>query len=78
MNIWTKFFILALNNLKYGKLKLSIEEDHYLISGKLSGPNADLKIENKDIITKYLKEGNMEELALPSKKEDTIDKYLCS
>ena len=59
MNIWTKLFILALNNLKYGKLKLSIDENHYLISGKLSGPNADLEIENKDIIKKILIEGSV-------------------
>ncbi len=59
MNIWTKLFILALNNLKYGKLKLSIDEKHYLISGKLSGPNADLKIDNKDIIKKILIEGSV-------------------
>jgi len=59
MNIWTKLFILALNNLKYGKLKLSIDEKHHLISGKLSGPNADLKIENKDIIKKILIEGSV-------------------
>ena len=59
MNIWTKLFILALNNLKYGKLKLSIDENHHLISGKLSGPNADLKIENKDIIKKLLIEGSV-------------------
>ena len=59
MNIWTKLFILALNNLKYGKLKLSINEKHYLISGELSGPNADLKIDNKDIIKKILIEGSV-------------------
>ena len=59
MNMWTKLFILVLNNLKYGKLKLSIDENHYLISGKLSGPNADLKIENKDIIKKILIEGSV-------------------
>ncbi len=47
MNIWTKLFILALNNLKYGKLKLSINTNHHLISGKLSGPNADLKLKIK-------------------------------
>ena len=59
MNIWTKLFILALNNLKYGKLKLSIDEKHHLITGNLSGPNADLKIENKDIIKKILIEGSV-------------------
>jgi len=59
MNIWTKLFILALDNLKYGKLKLSIDENHYLISGKFSGPNADLKIKNKDIIKKILIEGSV-------------------
>ena len=59
MNIWTKLFILALNNLKYGKLKLSINTDHHLISGKLPGPNADLIIENKDIIKKILIEGSV-------------------
>ena len=47
MNIWTKLFILALNNLKFGKLKLSINTDHHLISGKLPGPYADLIIENR-------------------------------
>ena len=59
MNIWTKLFILALNNLKYGKLKLSINIDHHLISGKLPGPNADLIIENEDIIKKILIEGSV-------------------
>ena len=59
MNIWTKLFILALNNLKYGKLKLSIDEKLHLISGKLVGPNADSKIENKDIIKKILIEGSV-------------------
>ncbi len=59
MNMWTKFFILTLNNLKYGKLKLSINENYYLISGKLSGPNADLKIENKEIIKKIIIEGSV-------------------
>ena len=57
--MWTKLFILVLNNLKYGNLKLSIDENHYLISGKLSGPNANLKIENKDIIKKILIEGSV-------------------
>ena len=59
MNIWTKIFIVALNNLKYGKIKLSIDGNHHLISGKLSGPNADLKIENNDIIKKILIEGSV-------------------
>ena len=59
MSIWTKLFILALNNLKYGKLKLSIDRNQHLISGNLSGPNADLKIENKDIIKKLLIEGSI-------------------
>ena len=54
MNIWIKIFIVALNNLKYGKIKLSINGNHHLISGKLSGPNADLKIENNDIIKKNI------------------------
>ena len=34
-----------LKDLKYGKLKLSINTDHHLISGELPGPNADLIIE---------------------------------
>ena len=59
MNIWIKIFILALNNLKYGKLKLSIDENHHFISGEFSGPNADLKIENKDAIKKILLEGSV-------------------
>ena len=59
MNIWTKILILALNNLKYGKLKLSIDGSHHLISGNLSGPNADLKIKNKNIIKKILIEGSV-------------------
>ncbi len=59
MNIWTKIFILALNNLKYGKLKLSINGNHHFISGKLSGPSANLKIENKKIIKKILIEGSV-------------------
>ena len=52
MNIWIKIFILALSNLKYGKLKLSINGNHHLFSGKSKGPTADLKIEDKDIIKK--------------------------
>ena len=59
MNIWTKFFILALNNLKYGNLKLLIDGNHHSISGNLSGPNADLKIKNKDVIKKILIEGSV-------------------
>ena len=59
MNIWIKIFILALNNLKYGKLKLSIDGNHHFISGEFSGPNADLKIENKDAIKKILLEGSV-------------------
>ncbi len=59
MNIWIKFFILALNNLKYGKLKLSIDGNHHLIFGNSPGPNADLKIKNKDIIKKILIEGSV-------------------
>ena len=59
MNIWIKFFILALNNLKYGKLRLSIDGNYHLFSGNLSGPNADLKIENKDIVKKILIEGSV-------------------
>ena len=57
--MWTKIFLLALSNLKYGKLKLSIDGNHHLISGKLSGPDANLKIENKDIIKKILVEGSI-------------------
>ena len=59
MNMWTKIFILALNNLKHGKLKLSINGNHHFISGKLPGPNANLKIEDKDIIKKILIEGSV-------------------
>ena len=59
MNIWIKIFILALNNLKYGKLKLSIDGNHHFISGKFSGPNADLRIENEDAIKKILLEGSI-------------------
>ncbi|MFL2821007.1 MAG: class I SAM-dependent methyltransferase [Alphaproteobacteria bacterium] len=59
MNIWIKLFIFALNNLKYGKLKLSIDEKRHLISGNLPGPNADLKIKNKDIIKKILIQGSV-------------------
>ena len=54
MNIWIKIFILSLNNLKYGRLKLSIDGNHHFISGKLSGPNANLNIKNVDIIKKIL------------------------
>ncbi len=57
--MWTKIFVLALNNLKYGKLKLSIDGDHYFISGKFPGINANLKIENKNIIKKLLIEGSV-------------------
>ena len=57
--MWTKIFILALNNLKYGKLKVSIDGKHYFISGKLSGPNANLKIKNIDVIKKILIEGSI-------------------
>ena len=59
MNIWIKIFILALNNLKYGKLQLSVDENHHFISGEYTGPNADLKIENKDAIKKILLEGSV-------------------
>ncbi len=59
MNIWIKIFILALNNLKYGKLKLSIDGNHHFISGEFSGPNADLRIENEDAIKKILLEGSI-------------------
>ena len=57
--MWTKIFVLALKNLKYGKLKLSIDGNQHLINGNLSGPNADLKIENKDVIKKILIEGSV-------------------
>ena len=50
--MWTKIFILALSNLKHGKLKLSINENHHFISGKFPGPTANLKIEDKNIIKK--------------------------
>ena len=46
--MWTKIFILALSNLKHGKLKLSIDENHHFITGKFPGPTANLKIEDKD------------------------------
>ena len=59
MNIWTKIFISALSNLKHGKLKLSINGNHHLISGKFPGPKAYLKIEDKDIIKKILIEGSV-------------------
>ena len=59
MNMWTKIFILALSKLKYGKLKLSIYGNHHFISGKFPGPNANLKIEDKDIIKKILIEGSV-------------------
>ena len=59
MNIWTKIFISALSNLKHGKLKLSIDGNHHLITGKFPGPNANLKIEDKDIIKKILIEGSV-------------------
>ena len=59
MNMWTKIFILALSNLKHGKLKLSIDGNHHFISGKFPGPNANLKIEDKDIIKKILIEGSV-------------------
>ena len=59
MNMWTKIFILALSNLKHGKLKLSINENHHFISGKFPGPTANLKIEDKDIIKKILIEGSV-------------------
>ncbi len=57
--MWTKIFILAVSNLKYGKLKLSIDGNHHCISGKFPGPNANLKIEDKDIIKKILIEGSV-------------------
>ena len=57
--MWTKIFILALSNLKHGKLKLSINGDHHFISGKFPGPNANLKIENKHVIKKILIEGSV-------------------
>ncbi len=57
--MWTKIFLLALSNLKYGKLKLSIGGNNHFISGKLSGPSANLKIENIDIIKKILIEGSV-------------------
>ena len=57
--MWTKIFILALSNLKHGKLKLSIDGNHHFISGKFPGPNANLKIEDKDIIKKILIEGSV-------------------
>ncbi len=59
MNIWIKIFILSLNNLKYGRLKLSIDGNHHFISGEFSGPSADLKIENKAAIKKILLEGSV-------------------
>ena len=59
MNMWTKIFILSLNNLKHGKLKLSIDGNDHFISGKFPGPNANLKIEDKDIIKKILIEGSV-------------------
>tara|TARA_B100001057_G_scaffold388916_1_gene396520 strand:- start:141 stop:1307 length:1167 start_codon:yes stop_codon:yes gene_type:complete len=59
MNIWTKIFVLALNNLKYGNLKLSIDGNNYFISGKFSGPKADLKIESKNILKKIIFEGSV-------------------
>ncbi len=59
MNMWTKIFLLALSNLKYGKLKLSIDGNHHFISGKLSGPSANLKIENIGVIKKILIEGSV-------------------
>ena len=59
MNMWTKIFILSLSNLKHGKLKLSIDGNHHFISGKFPGPNANLKIEDKDIIKKILIEGSV-------------------
>ena len=57
--MWTKIFLLALSNLKYGKLKLSIDGNHHFISGKLSGPSVDLKIEQIDVIKKLLIEGSV-------------------
>lgn len=57
--MWTKIFLIALSNLKYGNLKLSIDGDFHSISGKFSGPDADLIIENKDIIKKILIEGSI-------------------
>ncbi len=57
--MWTKIFILSLSNLKHGKLKLSIDGNHHFISGKFPGPNANLKIEGKDIIKKILIEGSV-------------------
>ena len=57
--MWTKTFILALSNLTHGKLKLSINGNLHFISGKFSGPNANLKIEDKDIIKKLLIEGSV-------------------
>ncbi len=57
--MWTKILILTLNNLKYGKLKLSIDGKNHFISGKLPGPNANLKIENKHIVKKILIEGSV-------------------
>ena len=57
--MWSKIFILALKKLKYGKLKLSIDGNNYLISGKVSGPNANLKIESENIIKKILFEGSV-------------------
>ncbi len=59
MNIWTKIFISALSNLKHGKLKLSINGNHHLISGKFPGPNANLIIEDNNIIKKILIEGSV-------------------
>ena len=59
MNMWTKIFILSLSNLKHGKLKLSIDGNHHFISGNFPGPNANLKIEDKDIIKKILIEGSV-------------------
>ena len=57
--MWTKTFILALSNLTHGKLKLSINGNLHFISGKFPGPNANLKIEDKDIIKKLLIEGSV-------------------
>ena len=57
--MWTKIFLLVLSNLKYGKLKLSIDGNHHFISGKLSGPSADLKIEKIDVIKRILIEGSV-------------------
>ena len=59
MNMWTKIFILSLSNLKHGKLKLSIDGNHHFIFGKFPGPNANLKIEDEDIIKKILIEGSV-------------------